>query len=319
MPLPLSSKHRVSIIGAGKVGSTLAQRIIEKNLADVVLLDVVPGMPQGIALDLSEARGIERHDCQIMGTTDYAETAGSDIVAIAAGFPRKPGITRDELLKTNAEIVIAAAKQAIAHSPSAILIIITNPLDALTYLAWKATGLPSERVIGMAGMLDSARLQTFIAEALGVGIFEVNAMVLGGHGDLMVPLPRYCTVNGIPISELMDAATIEKLVTHTRNGGGEIVQLLKTGGAYYAPASATAVMIATILGNQSRLLPACAYLDGKYGLTDIFVGVPCRLGASGVESVVELQLTETELTDLHASAQSVRKNIHEAIALLENF
>ncbi|MEI2581914.1 malate dehydrogenase [Scytonema sp. PRP1] len=303
---------RVTVVGAGKVGSTLAQRIAEKNLADVVLLDIVEGMPRGLALDLMEARGIELHNRRIIGTNDYAETSGSDVVVITAGFPRKPGMTRDDLLVANAKIVVEAASKAIVYSPEAIFIIVTNPLDVMTYLAWQATGLPSDRIMGMAGVLDSARLETFIAMELGVCPQDVNAMVLGSHGDLMVPLPRYATVNGVPITELLDAATIERLVQRTRNGGAEIVQLMQTGSAFFAPASSTCVMVESILLNQSRLLPVAAYLQGEYGLNDIFIGVPCRLGRSGIEKVVELNLCDAERDALHICAREVRKNLDRA-------
>ena len=313
---PSCHPSRVSIIGAGKVGSTLAQRIVEKNIADVVLLDMVAGLPQGIALDLMQARGIERHDCQIFGTTDYIDTASSDVVVITAGSPRKPGISRDDLLKINAKIVVEATKLAIAHSPDTILIVVTNPLDVMTYLAWQASGLPVHRVMGMAGVLDSARFQAFIAMELGVSMVDVNAMVLGGHGDLMVPLPRHSTVSGIPITELMDAARIEQLVERTRHGGAEIVELLQTGGAYFAPASSTSLMVASILCNQSRLIPAAAYLQGEYGLHDLFIGVPCLLGCRGVEKVLELSLTDAELAALHTSADSVRQNVQRANEIL---
>jgi malate dehydrogenase len=281
-----------------------------------VLLDIVDGRPQGVALDLLEARGIEGHDRQIVGTTDYAMTAGSDVVVITAGLPRRPGMSRDDLLKTNAAIVMEAAQKAIAQSPNAIFIVVTNPLDVMTYLAWKATGLPPERVMGMAGILDSARFQTFIALELGVSTADVSAMVMGSHGDLMVPLPRYSTVNGIPITELLDADTIARLVHRTRNGGAEIVELMQTGGAYYAPASSTCVMVETILLNKSRLLPIASYLRGEYRLSDIFIGVPTRLGCGGAESVLELQLSDSELKELHSSAAVVRQGIDRAMALL---
>jgi malate dehydrogenase len=312
----LCQSRRVSVIGGGKVGSTLAQRIFEKNLADVVLLDIVEGMPQGIALDLMEAQPIERNDRQIIGTNDYTDTAGSDIVVITAGIPRKPGMTRDDLLKINAKIVVEASEKAIAQSPNAIFILVSNPLDVVTYLSWKTTQLPPNRVMGMAGVLDSARFQTFIAMELGVSPRDVNALVLGGHGDLMVPLPRYSTVNGIPITELMDAATIERLVDRTRNGGGEIVGLMKTGGAYFAPASSACLMVEAIINNQSRQLPASAYLQGEYGLNDIFIGVPIQLGCRGVEKVLEINLTDAEREALHTSAESVRTNIQQAWSLL---
>ena len=312
----LCHSPRVTVVGAGRVGSTLAQRIAEKNLADVVLLDIVEGMPQGLALDLMEARGIELHNRQIIGTNDYAETSGSDVVVITAGIPRKPGMNRDDLLKTNAKIVVQAAKNAIANSPGAVLILVTNPLDVMTYLAWQASDLPPDRVMGMAGVLDSARFQTFIAMELGVAPTDVDAMVLGSHGDLMVPLPRYATVNGIPITELMSAETIERLVQRTRNGGAEIVELMKTGSAFFAPASATSKMVESVILNQSRLLPVTAYLDGQYGLKDIFIGVPCRLGCGGIGNILELSLSDAELEALHASAESVRGNIKLAQSLL---
>ncbi|MFW9258360.1 malate dehydrogenase [Nostoc sp. CALU 546] len=303
---------RVTIVGAGRVGSTLAQRVAEKNLADVVLLDIIAGMPQGLALDLMEARGIEIHNRQIIGTNNYADTAGSQIVVITAGLPRKPGMSRDDLLKTNAKIVVEAAKNAIAHSPNAIFIVVTNPLDLMTYLAWQATGLPRDRIMGMAGVLDSARFETFIALELGVLPADVKAMVLGSHGDLMVPLSRYATVNGIPITELLDAATIERLVERTRNGGAEIVELMQTGGAFFAPASATSVMVESILLNQSRLLPVATYLQGEYGLEDVVIGVPCRLGCGGIESILELTLSDEEREALYTSAESVRQNIQRS-------
>ena len=307
---------RVSIIGAGKVGSTLAQRIAEKNLADVVLLDIVEGWPQGIALDLMQARGVERHNRQIVGTNDYTDTAGSNIVVIAAGIPRKPGISREDLLRINARIVTEAAKQAIAHSPEAILIVITNPLDVMTYLAWEATGLPERRVMGMAGVLDSARFQTFIAMELGISIAEINATVIGSHGDLMVPLPRYTTVSGIPISQMMDAGTIDRLVQRTRNGGAEVVALMKTSSAYFAPASSACLMAESILLNQSRLLHCCVYLHGEYGMQNIFLGVPCRLGYQGVEQVLELELSDTERAAFMDSGKLVWQSIEEAKAIL---
>ncbi|MBW4642896.1 MAG: malate dehydrogenase [Goleter apudmare HA4340-LM2] len=307
---------RVTIIGAGRVGSTLAQRIAEKNLADVVLLDIIEGMPQGLALDLMEARGIELHNRQIIGTNNYADTSGSEIVVITAGLPRRPGMSRDDLLKTNAKIVVEAAKNAIAHSPNAIFIVVTNPLDVMTYLAWQATGLPRDRIMGMAGVLDSARLETFIALELGVLPADVKAMVLGSHGDLMVPLPRYATVNGIPVTELLDVATIARLAERTRNGGAEIVELMQTGGAFFAPASATSVMVESILLNQSRLLPVAAYLQGEYGLEDLVIGVPCRLGCGGIESILELNLSEGEREALKISAAAVRSSIERSQEIL---
>lgn len=310
-PIPCYS-HRISVIGCGRVGSTLAQRVLEKNLADVVLLDILEGMPQGLALDLMEARGIEGHSCQIIGTNDYTDTAGSEVVVITAGSPRKPGMNRDDLLKVNAKIVVDAAKKAIAHSPDAILIIVTNPLDVMTYLAWQTTNLPPRRVMGMAGVLDSTRFQAFIALELGVSMGDVSALVIGSHGDSMVPLPRYSTVGGVPITELMDTATIERLMQRTRQGGAEIVGLMQTGGAYFAPASSICLMVEAILNNQSRQIPVAAYLQGEYGLNDIFLGTPVRLGCRGIEQVLQLNLTQAEQDALHASAELVRQSIAQA-------
>lgn len=307
---------RVTVIGAGNVGGTLAQRISERNLADVVVLDIVEGRPQGIALDLMQARGLESHNRIIIGSNDYADTADSTIIVITAGLPRKPGMTRDDLMRTNAKIIVDATKKAIAHSPNAILIIVTNPLDVMTYLAWKTSGFPHHRVMGMAGILDSSRFQTFIALELGVSTSDVRAMVLGSHGDLMVPLPRYSTVSGIPITELMDEATINRLVERTRNGGAEIVGLLKMGGAYYAPASSACQMVEAILHNESRLLPVASYLQGEYGLNDVYIGVPSLLNCVGVEHVQELQLTDQERQALHQSANVVREKVDQALSML---
>lgn len=310
------STAQVAIVGAGNVGATLAQRLAEKNIADIVLVDVVEGRPQGVALDLMEARGVERHDRTITGTTDFAATAGSNVIVITAGLPRRPGMSREDLLLTNGKIVLDVTQKAIAHSPGAVLIVVTNPLDVMTYVGWKASGLPTHQVMGMAGVLDSARFQTFIAMELGVSIHDINATVLGSHGDLMVPLPRYSTVNGIPISKFLDQTTIDRLVDRTRNAGAEIVELLKTGGAYYAPASAVCVMVESIIFNQPRILPVAAYLQGQYGLEDIFTGVPCRLGCQGVEHILELDLTDPELAELHTSANSVRQNLAQLKSLL---
>ncbi len=307
---------RVTVIGAGNVGSTLAQRILEKNLADVVLLDIVGGRPQAIALDLMEARGVEHHDRRIMGTQNYADTAGSAVVVITAGLPRKPGMSRDDLAQINAKIVVEATRNAIAHSPDAVLMVVTNPLDVMTYVAWQVSGFSPQRVMGMAGVLDSARFQTFIALELGLSVTEIEAMVLGSHGDLMVPLPRYSTVRGIPITELMDEPTIHRLVEHTRNGGSEIVELMQTGGAYYAPASSVSVMVEAVLQDRSRLLPVASYLQGEYGLKDVFIGVPTKLGCQGVEGILELKLLPEELAALQNSAASVRENVERVQALL---
>jgi len=306
---------RVTVIGAGNVGSTLAQRLAEYNLADVVLIDVLEGRPQGVALDLMEARGLAGHNRAIVGTNDYRDTADSDVVVITAGLPRKPGMTRDDLLQTNGEIVLAVMKQAVQYSPNACFIVVTNPLDVMTYLAWKVSGLPSSRVMGMAGVLDSSRFQTFISMELGVPPTDVSAMVLGGHGDLMVPLPQYSTVSGIPVTELLDEPTLNRLVDRTRNGGAEVVQLFKQGGAYYAPASSVSVMVEAILYRQSRILPVAAYLNGQYGLEDLYLGVPCRLG-QGVEQVLELRLTEPEQKALEESANAVKSNVAKALEML---
>jgi malate dehydrogenase len=304
---------RVSVIGAGHVGRTLSQRIVEKNLADIVLLDVIEGLPQGIALDLIEARGLEQHDRSVIGTNDYSETANSDIVVITAGLARKPGMTRDDLIHVNAKIVAEIARKTFIYSPNALYLVITNPLDVMTYLVWKTTGISPQRVMGMAGVLDSSRLQTFIALELDICTTDVTALVLGGHGDLMLPLPRYCTVRGIPITELMEKSTIERLIERTRNGGAEIVKLLQTGGAYYAPASSACLMVEALLNNQSRLLPTAAYLRGEYGLEDIYLGVPCRLARQGVISILELELTTAEQEAFAASAAAVRKSIDVAL------
>jgi len=308
---------RVTVIGAGNVGGTLAQRIAEHNLADVVLLDIVEGRPQGIALDLMQARSVEDHNRRIIGTNDYQDTANSNIVVITAGLPRKPGMTRDDLMRVNAKIVVESTRQAIAHSPEAMIIMVTNPLDIMAYLAWKVSGFPTHRVMGMAGVLDSSRFQAFIAMELGVSSSDVRAMVLGSHGDLMVPLPRYSTVSGIPLTELLDQETIHRLVERTRNGGAEIVGLLKMGGAYYAPASSACQMIAAILRNESRLLPVASYLQGEYGLQDVYIGVPSRLGCVGVESIQELQLNEAELSELQHCAKTVRGKVDIALSLIE--
>ncbi|MCM1985301.1 malate dehydrogenase [Lyngbya confervoides] len=305
-PAPAS---KVTIIGAGNVGSTLGQRLVEKDIADVILLDIDPGRPQGLALDLMEARGVERHDRTIAGTDNYDLTQDSDIIVVTAGLARKPGMSREDLLKVNAQIVMEVTQQAIARSPDAIVLVVTNPLDVMTYLAWKVSGLAPRRVMGMAGVLDASRFQTFIALELRVSIKDVTATVLGGHGDLMVPLPRYSTVNGIPITELLSAETIDRLVERTKNGGAEIVSLMKAGSAYFAPASSACLMVESILFNQARIVPAAVYLDGEYGLADIFLGVPACLKRDGVAQILELQLTETEQAALQKSAEAVRQNL----------
>jgi malate dehydrogenase len=300
-------RKKVTIVGAGNVGATTAHWIAAKELADIVLVDVIEGVPQGKALDLLEAMPVERSNVLIAGGNDYSQTANSDVVVITAGFPRKPGMSRDDLLKANANIVGAATEQAVKLSPHCILIVVTNPLDAMCEVARRKSGFPRERVLGMAGVLDSARFSTFIAAELGVSVDNVHAFVLGGHGDQMVPLPRFSTVAGVPITELMDAATIDRLVKRTAGGGGEIVALLKTGSAFYAPARSICEMVDAILKDKHKVLPCAAYLQGEFGLRDLFVGVPCKLGAKGLESVFQVKLTAEEERALHKSAEAVRE------------
>lgn len=307
---------RVSIIGSGNVGSTLAQILLEKNIADVVLLDIIPGWPQGVALDLIQAMAVYRNDRHIIGTNDYADTADSDIVVITAGQPRQPGMSRDDLLKVNSRIIVDVAKAAIAHSPNAIFIVVTNPLDVMTYLTWQTLGVSGNRVIGMAGILDAARFQSFIAMELGISVVDINAVVLGSHGDLMIPLARYSTINGISITKIMDETAIKRVVERTRNGGAEIVKLMKTGSAYHAPAVSISVMIESILKNQNRLLPCCTFLQGKYGLENIFLGVPSWLGSEGVKEVLEIDLTDSEYSELINCEQKVRENIEKVKEML---
>ncbi len=300
-------RRKVSVIGAGNVGATTAQRIAEAGLADVVLVDIVEGLPQGKGLDLAEAAPVVGHDARIVGTNDYAETAGSDIVVVTSGIARKPGMSRDELLATNAGIVRSVVEQAAAVSPNAILVVVTNPLDAMCHVAMRASGFPRERVIGMAGVLDSARFRTFIAMELGVSVEDTHAFVLGGHGDTMVPLPRYSTVAGVPITELLPPERIAALVERTANGGAEIVSLLKTGSAFYAPAAATFEMVEAILLDRKRVLPCAVYLQGEFGIRDLFVGVPCVLGAGGMERVFEIELNAEERAAFERSAAAVRE------------
>jgi malate dehydrogenase len=300
-------RKKVTIVGAGNVGATTAHWLAAKELADIILVDVVEGVPQGKALDLLEAMPVQRSDVSIAGANDYGLTANSDIVVITAGFPRKPGMSRDDLLRANAEIVGAATDQAVKFSPKCILIVVTNPLDAMCEVARRKSGFPRERVLGMAGVLDSARFSTFIAAELGVSVDNVHSFVLGGHGDQMVPLPRFSTVAGVPITELLDAQTIERLVKRTAGGGGEIVALLKTGSAYYAPSRAICEMVDAILKDKHKILPCAAYLQGEFGLRDLFVGVPCKLGAKGLESVFQVKLSAEEERALHKSAEAVRE------------
>lgn len=301
---------KVTVIGAGNVGGTLAHRIVETNLADVVLCDIVQGKPQGMALDLMQANAIAQIDHQIIGTNDYADTKNSDVIVLTAGLPRKEGMSRNDLLRINASIVKDVVEKAIAHSPEAILIVVTNPLDVMTYLAWQVSGLPTHRVMGMAGVLDAARFQTFIGMELGISVADINAMVLGGHGDLMVPLPRFSTVNGVPITELMTKEAIARLVERTRNGGAEIVKLIQNGSAYFAPSAAAYVMVEAILNDRHRIVPVAAYLAGEYGLNNIFMGVPVQLGRQGIKKAIQLSLNDYELKALHASATAIQASIN---------
>ena len=296
---------KITVIGAGHVGATAAQRAAEKELADVVLIDIIEGVPQGKALDLTEAAPIEKHDAQLIGANTYEDAAGSDIVIITAGIPRKPGMSRDDLISTNAGIMQQVTTQVVKYAPDAVIIIVSNPLDAMCHVAFEASGFPKERVIGMAGVLDSARFRAFIAMELNVSVENTHAFVLGGHGDTMVPLPRYSTVAGIPITELMPADRIAALVDRTANGGAEIVSLLKTGSAYYAPASAAVEMAEAILKDKKKILPCAAYLQGEYGFNDLFIGVPVKLGAGGVEEIIEIKLTDDEKSALEESAAAV--------------
>ena len=303
----MGARAKLTVVGAGNVGASVAQYAVEKELGDVVLVDVIEGIPQGKALDLAQAGPVHHYDSCLVGSNGYDETAGSDIVVITAGLARKPGMTRDDLLFKNAEIVGAVVEQVAAKSPDAILILVTNPLDAMVQLAWKKSGFPAKRVVGMAGILDSARFRTFIARELNVSVENVTAFVLGGHGDTMVPLPRYSTVAGIPITDLLPADRIEALVKRTANGGAEIVALLKSGSAYYAPAAATVEMVEAILKDKKKILPCAAYLDGQYGVKGLYVGVPVKLGRSGVEQIIEITLTAEEQTAFQKSAGAVRE------------
>ena len=311
-------KSKVAIIGAGNVGATCAQRILEHGLADVALVDVVEGLAQGKALDLAQAAPIEGHDGDIVGGTSYDLIRGSRIVVVTAGLARKPGMSRSDLLEANAKIIQSIIPQVVANAPEAILIVVTNPLDAMTYLSWRLSRFPAERVMGMAGVLDSARLRTFVAWALKVQLKEVEALVLGGHGDTMVPVPDYTTVKGTPISKLLPASQVQQIFERTQNGGAEVVKLLKTGSAFYAPASSVTDMVRMILNNEKRFVPACVYLRGQYGLKDLFCGVPARLGEKGVAEIMELRLTDEEKRALQASADAVRQDMAAIDAFLKN-
>ncbi len=300
-------RKKVSIVGAGNVGATAAHWIASKELADVVLVDIAEGIPQGKALDLLEAMPIEKRDVHVTGSNDYAETAHSDIVVITAGLPRKPGMSRDDLLHTNFKIMSDVVAKVVAQSPEAILIIVSNPLDAMAQAAFRQSGFNRERVIGMAGVLDSARFRTFIAEELNVSVENVTAFVLGGHGDTMVPLARYSSVAGIPITELIPADRLEALIQRTRDGGAEIVKYLKTGSAFYAPSAATVEMVEAILKDKKKILPCAVYLQGEYGIDGFYIGVPCKLGAAGLEQIVEIKLTAEEDAALKKSAAAVKE------------
>jgi malate dehydrogenase len=306
---------KVTVVGSGNVGATAAQRLSEKELCDVVLVDIIEGVPQGKSLDLTEAAPIEKHDAKLTGTNAYDVTADSDIVIITAGIPLKPGMSRDDLISTNAGIMKSVTQQIVQYSPEAILIIVSNPLDAMCHVAFEASGFPKQRVLGMAGVLDSARCRAFIAMELNVSVENTHAFVLGGHGDTMVPLARYSTVAGIPITELLPQDRIDAIVDRTRNGGAEIVSLLKTGSAYYAPASAAVEMAESILKDKKKILPCAVYLEGEYGINDLFIGVPVKLGAKGVEQVIEISLTPDEQAALKRSADAV-KELKEILASL---
>lgn len=301
---------KITVIGAGNVGATTAQKIVEKQLIEeVVLLDVIEGIPQGKALDIWESNPVENTDTKIIGTNNYKDTKNSEIVIITAGLPRKPGMSRDDLLAANADIMKSVTEQVIEYSPQSILIIVSNPLDVMCYAALKVSRFDRHRVIGMAGVLDSSRFRLFIAEELNVSVSDVKAMVLGGHGDSMVPLIRFTTINGIPLTEFLQKDKIDKLIQRTKNGGIEIVNLLKTGSAYYAPAASTVEMVDSIVKNRNKILPCSVYLQGEYGLNEVFCGVPVKLGRYGVESIVELKLLPEELTALKISAKDVSDNI----------
>ena len=307
----------VTVIGAGNVGATTAQRVIEQGLADVWLVDIIEGLPQGKALDLAQAAPVAGHDMVVQGTNDYADTAGSDVIVVTSGLARQPGMSRDDLMVKNAGIVRSVVEQSVTYSPEAIVIVVTNPLDAMCHVALEASGLPSHRVVGMAGVLDSSRFRTFIAMELGVSVVNTYAFGLGGHGDTMVPLPRYSTVGGVPITELMTPEQIEALVDRTRNGGAEVVSLLKTGSAYYAPASSVASMVDAIVNNRHMVLPCAAYLEGQYGYDGLYVGVPTRLGSHGVEGIVEIGLTSDERAMFDKSAAAVRDLVAKLVTMGE--
>ena len=304
------ARKKVTVVGAGNVGATTAHRLADKELCDVVLVDIIEGMPQGKALDLAQSGPVEGYDCKLVGANSYKETANSDVVVITSGIARKPGMSRDDLLNTNGGIVGSVTEEIVKHSPNAIIIVVSNPLDAMSQVAFKKSGFPKHRVIGMAGVLDSARMRTFLAEALNVSVENVTAFVLGGHGDTMVPLPRYSTCAGIPVTELLPKEVIEQIVTRTANGGAEIVSLLKTGSAYYAPSAATVEMVEAILKDKKKILPCAAYLEGEYGINGLYVGVPVKLGANGIEEIIQINLTTEERAALQKSAGAVQELVN---------
>ena len=313
-----SARKKITVVGAGQVGATVAQLAAYKNLGDVVIIDIAEGLPQGKALDLQESSCLQVFDSLVTGTNDYKDTANSDIVVITAGLPRKPGMSREDLLATNAKIVQSVTEQIMEHSRDPIVIVVSNPLDAMVYMAKKAGNLPKNKIIGMAGVLDSARLRTFVSLELGCSLVDVDAMVLGGHGDSMVPLPRYTSVSGISITELMSQEQIDRVVERTRKGGAEIVGLLKTGSAFYAPGASVVKMIEAILQDKRRILPCTAFLEGEYGWSGIFFGVPVMMGIHGIEKVIELKMTDEEQAALDVSAQDVKKTCDEIDAILKN-
>ncbi len=306
----MAGRNKITVVGAGNVGATAAHWIASKELADVVLVDIVEGVPQGKSLDLAQSAPIDGFDVKLVGANSYEETAGSDVVIITAGLPRKPGMSRDDLLKTNSDIVGTVTEQIAKFSPEAVIIIVSNPLDAMAQVAFKKSGFPKNRVIGMAGVLDSARMRCFLSEALDVSVENVTAFVLGGHGDTMVPLPRYSTCAGIPVTELLPAEQIAAIVDRTANGGAEIVGLLKTGSAYYAPSLGAVEMAESILKDKKKILPCAVYLEGEYGINNLFVGVPCKLGKNGVEQIIEISLTNDERAALQKSAGAVEELVN---------
>lgn len=304
-------RKKITVVGAGMVGGTLAQRLAERDYADIVLVDIVEGMPQGKALDIMEAGPIYGYDSKVTGANSYEQTANSDIVVITSGLPRKPGMSRDDLLYANMEIVRNVTQSVVQYSPYAILILVSNPLDAMTQLAWRVSKFPKARVLGMAGVLDTARFRTFIAMELGVSVEDVTAFVLGGHGDTMVPVPSYTTVAGVPITDLLPKETVDRLIKRTQDGGAEIVSLLKTGSAYYAPSAAVVEMVDSIVLDKKKILPCAALLEGEYGIKGLFVGVPVQLGAKGVEKILEIKLTPAEQAALKKSADSVQELVEK--------